>query len=182
MINNKKSIIKILKDGGAGILATDTIYGIVGSAMLPKTVERIFKLKKRNKKKPLIVLISDIKDLNLFKIKLNSKQKEILKKVWPGKVSVILSCKSKKLKYLHRGTESLAFRLPKKKNLCELLKQTGPLVAPSANLEGKPHAKNIKEAKKYFGDKIDFYLDSGTKTGSSSRLIKIVNGKIIVLR
>ena len=182
MISTKDSVIKILKGCGVGILATDTIYGIVGFALDKKTVERIYKLRKRNKKKPMIVLIGDISDLKIFGVTVNITENNILKKVWPGKVSVVLPCLSKKFKYLHCGTKNIAFRLPKKKSLRELLKQTGPLVAPSANLEGKPRAKNIKEAKKYFANKVDFYLDNGTKIGLPSKLIKIVNGTVSILR
>jgi len=55
-------------------------------------------------------------------------------------------------------------------------------VAPSANLEGKPPAKTITEAKKYFGDKVDFYVNSGKIIGPASILIQIKNNKIIVIR
>ena len=54
----KQDIIKILKNGGVGIMPTDTLYGLVGSAYSKKAVNRIYKLKKRKKSKKLIVLIS----------------------------------------------------------------------------------------------------------------------------
>ena len=44
-------------------------------------------------------------------------------------------------------------------------------------------AENITEAKKYFGDKIDFYLSGGTLKSKPSTLIKIdKNSKIKILR
>lgn len=63
-----------------------------------------------------------------------------------------------------------------------LLHKTGPLVAPSANLEGHPPAWTVREAKRYFDDKVDFYIDAGRLGGRPSTLIKIENGKVIVLR
>src|SRR5204863_149383 len=66
-----------------------------------------------------------------------------------------------KFEYLHRGTNTLALRLPKDESLQNLLKKTGPLIAPSANVEGLPPAKNITDAKKYFGDGVDLYIDGG---------------------
>lgn len=178
----------ILKNGGIGVIPTDTIYGIAGSALNKKTVERIYKLRKRNLKKPMIVLISSIKDLKLFGISIDSKVRIILSKIWPNKVSVILPCESNKFSYLHRGTNSLAFRLPacvagpKNKKLVNFLKKTGPLVAPSANWEGCVPSNNIKEAQKYFSDKVDFYVDAGTKKSLPSTLIEIKNGKLKLLR
>jgi len=164
------------------VIPTDTIYGLVGSALNKKTVEKIYHLRKRNKKKPMIILIDNIKDLKLFSINIEKPQKKILNKVWPGKVSVILPCPSKKFAYLHRGTKQLAFRLPKNKWLINFIKQTGPLVAPSANFEGEPPARNIEEAKKYFGDKVDLYVSGKTSKKSSTIIGLNKKGNIELIR
>ena len=166
----------LLKGGAVGVIPTDTIYGICGSAFNRKTVEKIYKLRKRNPKKPVIVLIENIDDLKKFGVKISSSQKKFLAKVWPGKVSVILKCSLKKFVYLHRGIKTIAFRMPRNKELQSILKISGPLVAPSANLEGCKPAKNIKEAKKYFGDKV-FYLNKGNLVSKPSKLIDLT-GKI----
>ncbi len=161
-------IEQILLNGGVGILVTDTIYGLVGSALSKKAVARIYKLRRRNSRKPMIILISSLKDLNLFNVKVNNQLKKLLNKFWPGKISIILNCPSKKFLYLHRGAKTLAFRLPNKRDLVNLIKKVGPLVAPSANPEGLPPAKTISQAKKYFGEKVDFYADSGKINGLAS--------------
>jgi len=70
-----KKIIKILKEGGIGVLPTDTIYGLVGSALNKETVEMIYKIRKREKTKPFIILISSPKDLKIFEIKIKPFQK-----------------------------------------------------------------------------------------------------------
>lgn len=168
-----KKIIKILKNNGVGVMATDTIYGLVGSALSKKTVSKIYQLRKRDLKKPMIILIGSLRDLRLFNIKVTGRLKNLLDKLWPGPVSIILPCSHKKISYLHRGTKTLAFRLPAQTDLQKLLQQTGPLVAPSANISGKPPAKNIKKAQEYFRGRIDFYLDSGTIKGAPSILIEI---------
>jgi len=171
-----------LKKGKVGVLPTDTIYGLTASALSKQPVERIFKLKKRNKGKPPIVIISSLKDLSRFSIKLDKETKRILNKLWPNKISIILPYKGKRFEYLSRKTKGIAFRLPKHKKLVKLLKKTGPLITTSANIEGKPHARNIKEALGYFKGKIDFYLDKGELKSLPSTLISIENSKISVLR
>lgn len=163
-------------------MPTDTLYGLVGSAFSKKAVARIYKLKKRNPKKPLIILIESFRDLARFGVKPDAKIKKILQKVWSGKISVILPCRNKKFLYLHRGINTLAFRLPAKKSLRALLRETGPLVAPSANPEGLPPARTIREAKKYFGDTVDFYIDGGTFSSQPSTLIAIKGGNITMKR
>jgi L-threonylcarbamoyladenylate synthase len=176
--------VKILKQGGIIVAPTDTIYGVLGSALNRKTVENIYKVRARDKGKPCIVLISSFSQLGKFDIKISKEQKKSLEAFWPGKVSVVLDCKNKKFSYLHRGTDTIAFRMvgPKNKNLYKVISKAGPLSAPSANPEGLPSAKNIVEAKKYFGNKIDLYINGGTKISKPSTLIRFKDGEIEILR
>jgi len=198
----------LLKEGAIGVIPTDTIYGICTSAFNKKSVEKVYKLRKRNPNKPCIILIHNFDDLRKFNIRLEKWQRKILEKIWPSKISVILpiriiqpntyishKCSSSgnnhsnipisrsvnNLYYLHRGTNSLAFRLPKNKLILNILKISGPLIAPSANFEGYEPAKNIREAKKYFGDKV-FYLDRGNLISKPSTLIDLREKKIKILR
>ncbi len=182
MTEKDKKIIQKIKNNKVGVLATDTLYGLVGSAFSTKAVKNIYDLKKRNPKKPLIVLISEFDDIFDFEIRIDNNVKRFLKKVWPGKISVILTCKSKEFNYIHKGKKSIAFRMPDKKDLRQIIKKTGPIVAPSANLEGQLPAKKISEAKKYFGLKVDFYKNEGKLESKPSTVIKIKDNKIKVLR
>lgn len=177
-----KQAIETLKKGRVVIMPTDTIYGIVGLALNKETVEKIYYLRNRKEGKPMIILISTLEDLNLFNIKLTKKQKDFLNNNWPNPLSVIFESINEEFEYLHRGNNSLAFRLPKLKWLQNLLKQTGPLVAPSANLSGMKAAENIEDAKKYFGGRVALYLDMGNLRSQPSTLVKFSGNKVITLR
>jgi len=176
-MNVLKETGKEIKSGKIGVIPTDTIYGIVCSAFDKKSVEKIYELRKRDLKKPMIVLISSLKDLKLFGIEIDKKTAD---KYWPGKTSIILPVK--KFEYLHRGKKSLAFRLPDDSNLIQILKVSGPIVAPSANIEGKEPATTIEEAKEYFGEKINFYLSAGKLKSKPSKIISLLKGKVEVVR
>ncbi|MBI2888607.1 MAG: threonylcarbamoyl-AMP synthase [Candidatus Liptonbacteria bacterium] len=175
-------VTQVLKHGGVAVIPTDTIYGIVGSALKVETVARIYRLRKRNLRKPMIVLIASLRELARFGVRVSPAITRFLRGAWPGRVSVALPVRDKKWEYLHRGTEYVAFRVPLKKALRELLIKTGPLVAPSANLEGKPPAKALCEAKEYFGTKVDCYVDGGELVRKPSTLVKVVEGKPVVMR
>jgi len=178
-----KIITPILKLGGIGVVPTDTLYGLVGSALNSEAVERIYRVRRRDLKKPMIVLISSLNDLKKFGIKLNLAQEKKLKEFWPGKVSVILECKGKKFEHLHRRKNSIAFRFPYDFELLKLLKKVGPLVAPSANRAGDEPATNFKEARAYFTDEVDFYVDGGKLKSKPSTLVELdKKGEIKVLR
>ncbi len=171
----------LLKEGGIGVIPTDTIYGICTSAFQKESVEKVYKLRKRNPEKPCIILIDNLEDLKKFKIRLTKKQKEIVKKIIGLKVSFILPCPFEEFAYLHRGTKTLSFRIPPKGIIKKILKISGPIIAPSANWESYEPAKNIKEAKKYFGNKV-FYFDAGNLISKPSTLIDLTKKKIEVLR
>lgn len=178
-----EKLIRLLKSGGVAVIPTDTIYGIVGSALNPDVVERIYKLRKRSTNKPFIILISSIKDLSIFNIKITKKQKDFLQKNWPNPISVILPCPQEKFAYLHKGTNSLAFRIPKGEALLKFLGQTGPLVAPSANHEEEKEAETIEEAKRYFRNEVSFYQDGGIIKSEPSTLIELnFEGSYRILR
>ena len=170
---NLDQIGQTLKDGGIGVMPSDTVYGIFTSALNNTSVENLYLIRKRDLNKPFIILISSLDDLEIFKISLNNYQRQFLEKVWPNPVSVILPCEDKRFFYLHRGTNSLSFRFPKLKWLQSLLKKSGPLVAPSANLAGRPTAQNIKDARKYFKNEIDFYIDAGEIKSPPSIIIQL---------
>lgn len=178
----KSRIIRIIKEGGIGVLPTDTLYGFSASALDQPAVEKVYKLKKRNPQKPLIVLINSWQDLDKLSINIDKETKQKLNEIWPASVSVVLPCQDEKFTYLHRGTDSLAIRWPDYKVLNNILEQTGPLVSTTVNVEGEEPAKTIKEAKSRFGDQVDFYLNAGELSGNHSTLIKIENNKIKVLR
>lgn len=177
-----RDMARLLNRGLIGVMPTDTLYGIVARADNRAAVAKLYRLRQRKSSRPFIILISSIRDLAGFGVQLDDYTTKALARFWPGKVSVVLRCGDPELKYLHRGGETLAFRLPDSRHLRMLIKQTGPLVAPSANLEGYSPSATIIEAREYFGDKISFYADAGEKDSPPSTLIKIQNKHIFVLR
>ena len=182
MVWNDEKLIKTLEENGVVVMPTDTLYGIVGRALNASVVDRIYTIRKRNTQKPCIILICDMEELKKFGIILTkTKQKEIEKYKEP--TSFIVDCENEKFKYLHRGINTLAFRIPVSQSLRNLLIKVGPLLVPSANPEGLLPAKNIAEAKKYFGDLVNFYVDGGDLSDRKpSTIIRIIDDQVEVLR
>ena len=131
----------LINQNQVGIILTDTVYGIVCHAQNPECVERIYEIKKRDLNKPPIIIISNLEQIKEFGIELNASLELIIKQYWPGSNSLIFELKKpasqKKFEYLHRGTNSLAIRLPeylRNLELLDLVNQTGPLATSSAYL------------------------------------------------
>lgn len=181
-IHSSTKALRLLRAGSVGVLATDTIFGLVARADRPRSVERVYMLRKRSPRKPCIIIIDSIQRLKNFGIRITPRTERFLEYVWPGKTSVILSCPAKKFFYLHRGTKELAFRVPASAKLRNFLKQAGPLVAPSANVEGERPARTLREAWNYFGMNAQFYVGQVNRSTKPSTVIRIRDGSYELVR
>lgn len=185
MIKNpwdNEDLARTLCEGGVAVMPTDTIYGMVGKALDSKVVNRIYEIRSRAPDKPCIILISAMAEMGNFGIKLTEEQKNIFEK-YEEPTSIVVDCDNPDFEYLHRGTKTLAFRVPRVKELIDLLSKTGPLIAPSANIEKFPASESIEDAHKYFGDKVDLYVDAGPIVSKASKIIRLhPDGSTTILR
>jgi len=172
-------IAAIVHRGGIGVLRTDTLYGIVAQAKNEKAVERVYRAKTRTPSKSPIVLIASPDDM--FDTYDRSTYLR-LKELWPGRNSIILPSTEAPF-WIRRDNGSVAYRVPDDPELRNFLMQTGPLIAPSANIEGEAPAMSIKQAEAYFGTTVDFYVDGGTVMDASpSRLYRMTEKDLERLR
>lgn len=162
--------IKALNKDQLVIAPTDTIYGILAKASSKIAVEKAYRVRRRQSDKPCIILISDTAQLTSFGV--NRQKQQQAEAYWPAKVSLVLPVKSVE-NYLTRGKTSLAFRLPDNDFLQKVIEQTGPLIAPSANLAGESPVETIDEARAIFSNSVQLYLDGGAIRGQASRLLSL---------
>ena len=180
----QRKVKETLLAGGLCILPTDTIYGIHCRAFDKEAVERVYKLKGRNYSKPFIVLIPDIYALQAFNFSHSylDTLKEKAASLWPGPNSIVLPVKSDNFYHLHRGQETLAFRIPNHPDLIALMTKTGPLISTSVNPSNKAPAVSIEQAMAYFGDNISLYLDEGKLANPPSSVYKYDRETFVRLR
>lgn len=173
-------LINILNGGGIGVLPTDTVYGLVARAADPAAIQKMYDTKKRASQ-PGTLIASSINDL--AKLGLDSSQLSLAAKFWPGQISVVINAYNVAT-YLKQTRDNLAVRIPDDPSLSRLLARTGPLMTTSANVPGRPISSTITEAKAYFGDKVDFYVDGGTITNNQpSTIISLdEHANIIIFR
>ena len=179
MTKYNSDIISILMNGGIGVMPTDTVYGVVARVADSDSVARLYQLKKRNKK-PGTIIASSIQQL--IDLGVDEKYIAMVQYLWRNPISIVLPV-GDDIKYLHQGVGSLAFRVVADRELIKLLDVTGPLLTSSANDPGQPVANTIDEAKKYFGAKVDFYVDGGDLSDRlSSTIVRLSDDKIELLR
>ncbi|MFN4174279.1 MAG: L-threonylcarbamoyladenylate synthase, partial [Parachlamydiaceae bacterium] len=159
-------------------IPTETVYGLAARIDAPQAIEKVFTLKKRPRENPLIVHLYSHKELYHYT---DESIEDELIDYWPGPLTFILKCKNLS-ETITAGLSTAAFRVPNHPLTLEIIKKTGPLVAPSANLSGYPSATHYKHVENDFG--IDFpVVDGGMcESGLESTIIAKSQGKWRILR
>lgn len=182
-----KEAVFILEQGGVIIYPTDTLYGIGGNALDKKAIGKIFEVKDRPAVKPLSVIVRNImwaKELAYI----NKRQSKVLEKVWPGRVTAILSKKEIVSDILTGGHKTVGLRVPDHPLTNQLLKLFGyPLVSTSANLSGQEQTQDISEIIEIFSRRLvcqpDLVLDVGILPKSEpSTILDLTTDKPKILR
>jgi len=174
--NIKKSKYYLDKNECIGI-PTETVYGLAANAYSDKATSKIFKLKKRPQRNPLIVHYCTLKNL-VNDCEINNNFLKLYKKFCPGPITFILKLKknSKISKNVTNNKNTLAVRFPKHSLTRKLLKDLKyPLAAPSANISTKISPVSKKDVKDEFGNKIKFILDGGrSRIGLESTIVSLL--------
>lgn len=182
-----KNLLKcasILKKSGLAALPTETVYGLAANAFSDSAVNKVYKLKKRPKKNPLIVHFDSLASLK--KETLNNKYLDKLyKKFSPGPLTYVLkiNSNSKISKILLNQNGTIACRVPANKYFRKIIKLSGaPLAAPSANISNNVSPTSAHDVYEEFKNKIKFILDGKkSKVGIESSVINLI-GKPKILR
>lgn len=178
MKNPIKKALELIKSNEPIIIPTDTVYGLVCRYDSKKAVEKIYKLKKRSRKKPLILLGYDWKALKKF-VRIRARSIAPLWKEWPGPLTIVLPASKHVPKFLNKGFKTIGIRVPKNKFLRTLLKQCPRkvLASTSANISGEKDVNKIAKKVKLF-----LKAKKGEMSYRPSKIIEVTKDKIKFLR
>lgn len=174
---------KLLNSGKVIGVPTETVYGLAASLQYPQAIQEIYKIKGRPANNPLIIHVSSFREVCSY-LQENICDLDILARdFWPGPMTIVLPVKCKLIPSIARADlPTAAFRIPKHPLAVELLKLTGSLVMPSANLSGSPSSTQPEHVENDLG--IDFpILDGGRcKRGLESTILIQADGKWKIVR
>lgn len=179
-----KFLAQELKKGKIFVLPTSTIYGICANALDTEAVEKIYNVKKRDKSKPLIVLINSLDMLNKLVIDLNENYKKIISKFWPGPLTIVFKKSDVLPSIVSSNNNTIAIRMDSCSIINKLIDISGvPIVAPSANISGNINISSIDFLEKEIYDNVDYIIDNGILSEKEeSTLITLEGNNIKVLR
>jgi len=166
-----------LKNGSVIIYPTDTVWGIGCDPFNQKSVDNLLKIKCK-KKEGLSILINDKRLISEYCVT-TVKKNNIIKKLFPGPVTVILKSKVDFAKGVTRNG-NIAIRIPNNKTSISLAKEN-PIITTSANVHGMDVVKNIDEAKEVFGNSC-IYLTGEKPVGIESTIIDLTGNTPKIVR
>jgi L-threonylcarbamoyladenylate synthase len=173
--------VEIIENGGVIIFPTDTVYGIGCNPYDANAVKKIYQIKSREKTKSLPVLASSIEIVKQITI-IDEFTEKIVKKYWPGPLTLILKLKDKNLKKSLNLEDKIAVRIPNSVCTLKLLNKCNLIVGTSANVSGDSSFTNPQECMKNVKN-YDVFVDGGTITSKGeSTIIEIENEKVHVIR
>jgi L-threonylcarbamoyladenylate synthase len=177
---------EFLRAGKVISFATDTIYGIAVDASNFKAVEALYKIKKRDEKKPIAIFVKDLKAAKKI-FYFDNLAKKISEKYFPGALTLVLKTKIKSASILAKNLNYnadgfLGFRIVDSNFIEKLLEKfDGALAVTSANLSGQKAATSATEIVKNL-TKLDLLISGKVSKKTPSTVLKISNKKITILR
>lgn len=174
----KSSIFKaanIIRTGGVVAYPTETFYGLGVDALNVVAIEKIYRIKKRDPSRPILVVIEKENHLRELVSDIPLGTKELMGKFWPGPLTIIFNASSKVPDILTGNTGTIGIRITSHPVARRLLQAVGvPITATSANISGQAAATSALGVLRTFGDKVDLILDGGdTKVMKGSTVVDI---------
>jgi L-threonylcarbamoyladenylate synthase len=177
-------IKNILKNNGVIAFPTDTVWGIGCLPENKKAVEKIYSIKSRDTGKPLILLGKNTESLLPYVEKLPKNAEKIIKKYFPGAVTLVLKKSSLTPDFVTAGFNTVGIRIPDCPIFIEMLEKCtdeGVLATTSANISGVGAVSTKEEVINSIGGKIDYILDGYgfVPNGTESTVVSVDEAGII---
>jgi hypothetical protein len=169
--------IKLLLEGRCIIVPTDTVYGL-GAIPTKKAIEQLYLLKKRDKNKKILALVSDYNDF--FKLT-DDIDLNLIKHFLPGALSIV--CKTKK-EFVDLLGPTVGIRIPDNDLTRDIIRRVGGiLMTTSANISGEPPVTNISNISDELLKNVPLIITTDKiLSGIPSTIVSYLDGKYSLIR
>ncbi len=176
--------VKYLQQGGVVAFPTETYYGLAIDPDCAFAVTKLYKMKKRGKEKPLLLLIEKDEQLKTVVQKVPLIYWPLIRKYWPGPLTLIFPARKTLNSQITGNTGTVGVRISPHPVAQQLVSRMGkPITATSANISGFTPARTAQEVVEMLGDNVDYVVDGGqTEAGLCSTIVSVQNGKLTLLR
>jgi L-threonylcarbamoyladenylate synthase len=186
MIKNKNEIIKVLENGGVIAYVTDRVWGLGCRPTNEKAVKKIYEIKKREAKKPLILMSNEIYNLLDYVKPIPKIGQKLIKKYFPGALTIVTDKSDKTPNYITSDMPTVGIRIPDNevfRQICEIT-PGHVLATTSANLSNQPSAKTYEQALENMTDLADLIIEDygHCAKGLESTVAGVMNNELRIFR
>lgn len=164
---------EIIRDGGICLLPTDTVFGICCRIDKKESLERLFRIKKRDFSQAVPILVSSTEMVKEYANAFDEKIEKLMEDYWPGGLTIVLPCHKDKVLPLVRGDgDTVGFRIPDMLSTFQIIEKIGvPIVGTSANFHGKPSVTKFSDLDHKLVQLVDFVLEEDSLGGKPSTVV-----------
>ena len=175
--------VALLKNGEVVAIPTETVYGLAALIDQPKAIDYIFELKGRPRSNPLIVHVANLQQAEKLCDSFPTPLKKLAQQFWPGSLTLVLPKAQQVSNQITASKNTVGIRIPNHPILLQVLKETGPIAAPSANPFERISPTTAKHVADYFPEGLKMVLDGGAcQAGIESTIVGFENGEVILYR
>ncbi len=172
-----KKAVEILKKGEVIALPTDTFYALGADGLNSEAIKRVYEIKGRDYKKPILLLISDREQISSLVSEIPPVAERLISYFWPGPLTIIFKASAKIPSVLMGEGDKIGVRIPDNlvvREVSRLLR--GPITGTSANLSGEPSPVSAESVISSLGKRLTLILDAGnTPGGLESTIIDVTS-------
>jgi L-threonylcarbamoyladenylate synthase len=175
---------KILRGGGIVSFPTETVYALGGDAYNQEVVARIYRIKRRDRSKPLSVFLKDAREVRKVVDFVGEDAQKLMERFWPGPLTLVFKSSSPKLSWVLAGGEKLGIRVSPSKLVSRILEEARvPITATSANPSGKKSCVAANRVFYFFNGRVDLILDAGkSKIFLPSTVLDVSGEEVSLIR
>ncbi len=177
-----KKAVEILQQGGLVIYPTDTVYGLGCSLFNKKGIERIYEIRRHNKKQPLSFICADLKEISRY-AKVSDFAYKTMKRLLPGPYTFILEASRTVPKIILPKRQAVGIRVPDNSICLTMVGELGePVINSSVKNEQGEYIGDPREIEEKFRRRVDLVIDGGILSSEPSSVISLVEDEIEVVR
>ena len=175
---------EVLLSGGIVAFPTESFYGLAVDINNEQAIEKLFKIKKRDFKNPILILLPEIGDLEKYVEDIPVPAIKLMGKFWPGGLTMLFKADCNISPLLTANTGKIGIRYSSHPLATALARSIGrPVTGTSSNISGRPPCTTAQEVFDYFGKTIDLIIDNGTMQGGpGSTILDVTVNPCIVVR
>ena len=178
-----RKAVDILEQGGVIIYPTDTVYAYGCDIREKKAIERIYRIKNINRKKPLSFIFTDISSINEYVRNISDQAYKIMKKALPGPYTFIFKASRLVPNIVITNQKTIGVRIPDNQIALELVRTLGrPILSASVNnLEGE-YVVDPRELESVYRNEVDLVIDAGPRESDPSTVVDFSEGTPVIVR